>query len=126
MRVPTREEVDKFIASEDWVDMLKVARRQILSTVGMGLKVVAPWSGFHWRDADVDGEASLDLYRIATATDLDFVAEQSFEKLTQAEARAMLLRYNGDDCRSVAHVRDWLDSQRAAADLPHGDDLPVP
>ena len=38
----------------------------------------------------------------------------------------MLLRYNGDDCRSVAHVRDWLDSQRAAADLPHGDDLPVP
>lgn len=126
VRVPTREEVDKFIASEDWVDMLKVARRQILSTVGMGLKVVAPWSGFHWRDADVDGEASLDLYRIATATDLDFVAEQSFEKLTQAEARAMLLRYNGDDCRSVAHVRDWLDSQRAAADLPHGDDLPVP
>ncbi|MDO5029987.1 MAG: ribonuclease H-like domain-containing protein [Corynebacterium sp.] len=126
VRVPTRQEVDKFIGSAEWVDMLKITRRQIISPVGMGLKVVAPWSGFHWRDSDVNGEASLDLYRIATATDLDFVVEQDFEKLSQTEARAMLLRYNGDDCRSVAHVRDWLDSQRAMEDLPHGKDLPIP
>lgn len=126
VRVPSRSEIDRFTSSDEWVDMLKVSRRQILSTVGMGLKVVAPWSGFHWRDADVDGEASLDLYRIATQTDLDLLMEQAFEKLSPAEARAMLLRYNGDDCRSVAHVRDWLDSQQAVEDLPHGDDLPIP
>lgn len=124
--VPTRQEVDEFIGSEQWVDMLKVTRRQILSPVGMRLKVVAPWSGFHWRDADVDGESSLDLYRIATGVDLEYVSEQAFSGLGPDEARAMLLRYNGDDCRSVAHVRDWLESGLAVKDLPHGEDLPIP
>nr|WP_240393937.1 TM0106 family RecB-like putative nuclease [Corynebacterium lactis] len=124
--VPTKQEVDEFIGSDQWVDMLKVTRRQILSPVGMGLKVVAPWAGFHWRDADVDGEASLDLYRIATGTDLEYVSEPAFAGLSAEDARAMLLRYNGDDCRSVAHVRDWLDSGRATAEVPHGEDLPIP
>lgn len=126
VQAPARKEVGKFTTSEDWVDMLKAVRHQILSTVGMGLKIVAPWSGLHWRDADADGEVSLGLYHVMTVTDLDSVARQSFEKPAQAEARAMLLCYNGDGCRLVVHVRNWLDLQHAATDLSHGGDLPVP
>lgn len=123
LRVPTTAEVDAFICSKNWQDMFRVTRQQLLSPNGLGLKVVAPWAGFHWRDEDVDGEASLDLYRVATGWDLDCIVESRFERLTQHEAREMLLRYNGDDCRSVSVVREWLDSQAAVAELKHGHDL---
>lgn len=125
LRVPTVAEVDAFINSKAWQDMFRVTRQQLLSPDGLGLKVVAPWAGFHWRDEDVDGEASLDLYRVATGWDTDCIVETRFEALSQNQARAMLLRYNGDDCRSVAVVREWLDSQRAVAQLKHGRDLQV-
>lgn len=124
--VPELAEVEEFIRSEEWVDMLKITRRQILSPQGLGLKVVAPWTGFRWRDAQVNGQASLDLYRIATATDLEQLDDASFAGLGVTAAKEMLLRYNGDDCRSVASVRDWLDSQQAVADIAHGKALPRP
>ena len=59
-----------------------------------------------------DGEASLSFYREAVGIVGD-----------PAAARAKLLRYNGDDCRSTAVVRDWLDSGRAAEDIPFVGDL---
>lgn len=110
--VPTIGEVEKFISSDEWVDLFRVTKKQLISPEGLGLKVVAPLAGFAWRDEDADGEASLSFYREAVGIVGD-----------PAAARAKLLRYNGDDCRSTAVVRDWLDSGRAAADIPYVGDL---
>lgn len=106
VRVPSVEEVERFIGSDEWVDVFRVAKSQLISTGGHGLKVVAPMAGFHWRDEDSDGEASLGFYRVAVGlSDGDAPG-----------ARVKLLRYNEDDCRATAAVREWLD----ASEVPDG------
>ena len=113
VEVPTVAEVERFIASDEWVDLFRVVKAQLISPAGHGLKVVAPMAGFHWRDEDSDGEASLGFYREAVGlSDGD-----------PAGARAKLLRYNEDDCRATAIVRDWIDGGRAAAEVPYVGDL---
>ncbi|MEJ6020165.1 ribonuclease H-like domain-containing protein [Corynebacterium sp. H113] len=119
IRVPLRSEIDEFISSDMWTDMFRVTKSQLLSPHGMGLKVVAPMAGFHWRDEGVDGEMSLTLYEQA-------VGLAEIAPTVAESARAALLRYNGDDCRSVAHIRDWLDSGQATQEIPHGSKLPKP
>lgn len=133
--VPTVGEVEKFISSDEWVDLFRVTKKQLISPEGLGLKVVAPLAGFSWRDEDADGEASLSFYREAVGIGADGESGAGGEDGSggaagaagavgdSAAARAKLLRYNGDDCRSTAVVRDWLDSGRAAADIPFVGDL---
>lgn len=87
-------EVRAFIASDEWVDVFTHVRRHLVGTEGLGLKVVAPVAGFTWDDDDVDGERSVALRREA--------------RMGSAEAREMLVRYNGDDCRATAAVRHFL------------------
>ena len=55
--VPTIGEVEKFISSDEGVDLFRVTKKQLISPEGLGLKVVAPLAGFAWRDEDADGEA---------------------------------------------------------------------
>ncbi|MFD5869371.1 ribonuclease H-like domain-containing protein [Corynebacterium sp. NPDC060344] len=113
--VPDVAEIERFISSAEWVDLFRVTKRQLISPAGLGLKVVAPMAGFTWRDEDADGEASLSFYRDAVGIGAGDGGS--------AAARAKLLRYNGDDCRSTAVVREWLDSGRAAGDVPFVGDL---
>lgn len=87
-------EVRAFISSDEWVDVFTFVRRHLVGTEGLGLKIVAPVAGFTWDDDDVDGERSVALRREA--------------RLGSAEAREMLVRYNGDDCRATAAVRHFL------------------
>ena len=87
-------EVRAFIASDEWVDVFTHVRRHLVGTEGLGLKVVAPVAGFAWDDDDVDGERSVALRREA--------------RMGSEEAREMLVRYNGDDCRATAAVRHFL------------------
>lgn len=87
-------EVRAFISSDEWVDVFTYVRRYLVGTEGLGLKVVAPVAGFTWDDDDMDGERSVALRREA--------------RLGSAEARDMLVRYNGDDCRATAAVRRFL------------------
>ncbi|WP_295626490.1 ribonuclease H-like domain-containing protein [uncultured Corynebacterium sp.] len=135
--VPEVGEVEKFISSSEWVDLFRVTKRQLISPEGLGLKVVAPLAGFAWRDDDADGEASLTFYRqavgigdgaedgagaagtagVAGASGAEGAEDDRPGELAEA-ARAKLLRYNGDDCRSTAVVREWLDSGRAAREIP--------
>lgn len=89
----SEREVRDFIASDEWVDVFTWVRRLLVGTDGLGLKVVAPVAGYEWA-GDVDGEESVALRREARAGDLD--------------ARAMLERYNEDDCRATAAVREFL------------------
>lgn len=87
-------EVQAFITSNEWVDVFAVARRHLVGTDGLGLKVLGPVVGFEWEDDDVDGERSVALRLAARRGD--------------EAARAMLLRYNEDDCRATRAVRDFL------------------
>ncbi|AZA10480.1 TM0106 family RecB-like putative nuclease [Corynebacterium gerontici] len=87
--VPSPEEVAAFIASDEWIDVFQQVSAQLEGPFGLGLKVVAPVAGYHWKD-DIDGEESVNLYR--------------------AGAREVLLDYNADDCKATAAVRRWLDA----------------
>ncbi|WP_425429770.1 TM0106 family RecB-like putative nuclease [Corynebacterium pacaense] len=104
--VPDEQQVRAFIASDQWIDMFKVARTQLIGPGGLGLKQLAPASGFHWAEKDFAGEDSLHAYLIASTS-----------QAAEAEAaRGQLLSYNGDDCRATAAVRYWL--RRGAASAP--------
>ena len=89
--LPSMAEVQRFIASPEWLDVFALVRRELLGTHGLGLKIVARATGFSWDEQDVDGEASIGLYLAGTPA-----------------ARAALLSYNGDDCRATAAVRRFL------------------
>lgn len=88
------DEVSRFIASDEWVDVFAIAKRHLVGTDGLGLKVLGPVAGFAWDDDDMDGERSIALRRAA--------------RLGDAAAREMLLRYNEDDCRATRAVREFL------------------
>ncbi|MBM4570288.1 recombinase RecB, partial [Rhodococcus hoagii] len=71
-----------------------------------------PVAGFHWRDAEANGEASMSWYREAVGYDGD-------PDLTQ---RQRLLEYNEDDVIATKVLREWM-SERAAAEIPHESEL---
>ena len=95
--VPSLAEVGEFIASEEWIDVFAHVRAQLVGPGGLGLKVVAPQAGFTWDEEDFDGEESVHARVVARGGGP-----------AAHQARERLLRYNGDDCRATAAVRDWL------------------
>ena len=102
----SRDDVESFIASPDWVDLHEIVKRVIQTDGPLGLKVVAPAAGFNWRDDDPGGENSMAWFEEALAGDVS--------------SRQRILDYNEDDCAATAALRDWLNG--AARQLPHRDD----
>jgi predicted RecB family nuclease len=102
-----RAEVDAFIASEEWVDLLRIVRTHLITGHGLGLKFVAPLAGFAWRSDDVGGD--LAMVRFEEAID-------DADPDLQAAAQQWILDYNEDDCAATAALREWLDA--------HADTLP--
>lgn len=111
-RIPTLEEVDTFLASALWVDMREVVTSQLLTPFGTGLKALASYAGFTWRDGDPGGEQTLAWYELATAH-----ADAS----VRTENQHRLLEYNDDDCRATRHLREWL--EREGPSLPSLEEL---
>nr|WP_245537822.1 TM0106 family RecB-like putative nuclease [Tsukamurella paurometabola] len=109
--VPSRAAVAEFIASPEWVDMFDAVGEAFLSLEGRGLKKVAPVAGFHWRDAEAGGEASMLWYRVGVGMDPGYDAA---ERETQ---RQRILEYNEDDVRATAALRAFMSSD-AVNDLP--------
>jgi predicted RecB family nuclease len=93
-------DVEAFIASEEWVDMLQVFDSQLMTGGPSGLKVVAPLAGFIWSVDDPGGERSMLRYDEAVG------AGSSRER---QDARDWLLRYNCDDVEATRDIRDWMD-----------------
>lgn len=83
------------LRKERWVDACAwMERSMALPLDDYGLKTVAPWCGFEWRDPDLSGGEVGLLYdawlRNGTEFDVDAVR-----------------RYNEDDVRAVEHVVTW-------------------
>jgi predicted RecB family nuclease len=93
-----------------WIDLHEQVKRQIQTEGPFGLKQLAVAAGFHWRDANPSGEASMLWYEEARR-------DESPEALA---SRARIMDYNEDDCRATKALRDWLNGP--ARHLAHRDD----
>jgi len=102
--------VEELVGSADWVDLLQVARRQLITGASMGLKALAPLAGFEWEDDDPGGEQSMEWHRLAVA-DPDAAVRDA--------QRARLLTYNRNDTEATLALREWMDS--GSADVPNID-----
>ena len=87
-------------AESAFVDLFTVVRRNFFGANGLGLKVVAhAGPGFEWRDEDPGGLNSMGWFETALTA----------ETASQREAaRDRILRYNEDDVRATAALRQWL------------------
>lgn len=94
------DEVEEFIGSGDWIDLLKVWDSQLITGGPSGLKVVAPMVGFHWDVADPGGGASMVMYDRAAGLGAD-----------ADEARDWLIAYNRCDVSATFAIREWIDRE---------------
>jgi predicted RecB family nuclease len=99
-RCGLEEDVDDFIRSEQWVDLLPIVKDQLITGLAsMGLKTVAPLTGFSWREEDVGGVLAMVRYVEATSDG---------DASVRAAAQDWILDYNEDDVRATAALREWL------------------
>lgn len=97
--VPSVDEIGELPSHDWWVDMHEIAKQLHWPTRSLGLKVLAPLSGFEWDAEDASGANSILWYRAACdATNPE-----------RGVMGAKLLRYNADDVLATRDLRRWLD-----------------
>ena len=111
--VPDRSEVKEFVDSDEWVDLFRTVSESFLCARGKGLKVVAPVAGFHWRDDEAGGEASMRWYQDAVG--MNGTAPDTAQ-------RERLVHYNEDDVRATQVLRSWI-TANANHEVPYMGDL---
>ena len=89
-------------ADEAFVDLFETVRTHYFGASGLGLKQMAQYAGFRWRDEDPGGLNSQRWFADAVHCADDGVREQ---------ARRRVLEYNEDDVLATRHLRQWLRDQ---------------
>ncbi len=113
--LPPTGELESFLVSEEWVDLLATVRPRLVTCGGFGLKELAASAGFSYRDQSPSGDESMVWYRRAVSDDPED---------DPAGHRRRLLAYNEDDVRATLAVREWLD--RDGDRLPALEDWTAP
>jgi len=99
------DDIEAFIASDEWVDMLRVFDSQLITGGASGLKVIAPLAGFSWPVDDAGGAESMVMH------------DEAVGAATQPErtaARNWLLNYNEGDVRATFALREWMERKSKA------------
>jgi predicted RecB family nuclease len=105
-------EIEEFVASPEWVDLLRVWETQLITGQGSGLKAVAPLLGFHWEVDDPGGTESMVRYDLAAAGD--------------EGAKRWLLDYNRGDVEATLAIREWMDTAAVPGVEGAGPPSPAP
>ena len=100
-------EVEELVSSEDWVDLLRVFDKQMITGGSSGLKTTAPIAGYEWPVEEPGGAESMLLYERA-------VSDADPQK--KAQAQTWLLDYNRGDVEATLALREWMD--REGSDIP--------
>jgi hypothetical protein len=95
------DEIEGFIASDEWIDILKVWDSQVITGGSSSLKRVAPLVGFRWEIDDPGGGESMIKHDLAVHGDSD--------------AQNWLLKYNRGDVEATLAVRTWMASNEVLA-----------
>lgn len=110
--------LDQFLRGGRFVDLHTVVREALrIGVEGYGLKQLEPVVGY---------PRQFDLREAGIARrDLDLHLELGRRDQITEPLQQQVAAYNEDDCRATAHLRDWLERQRAAA-IDGGADIPRP
>lgn len=98
--VPTVEEVERFFDLKNVVNLHRILKEELVwPTPTLGLKDIAKWVRFTWRDEDPSGDNSMAWYKSAV---------ESEEEEERDAMRTRLIQYNADDTAAQQAVREWL------------------
>ena len=118
-RHATREaELDILLIKQRFVDLYAVTRQSIRASVeSYSIKCLEPFYGYE-REEEL-AEARLSMHR------LESVLEMGAASKVREEDKAVVLKYNRDDCISTLALRNWLEDLRQEQ-IDQGVDLPRP
>lgn len=88
-------------AKAEFVDLLEIIKTHYFGVSGLGLKSIAQYAGFRWRDADPGGLNS----------QIWFAEAVHGNDGRRRGARRRVLEYNEDDVSATGWLRAWLRAQ---------------
>lgn len=95
-------EVRELVESDDWVDLLRVFSKHLITGTSIGLKATAQLAGYQWPVEDPGGDDSMVVYDTA----VDGPAHDGRD-----DARTWLLDYNRGDVEATLALREWMDDE---------------